>query len=810
MLPRLADIRLSIPWRLRWVLATVVLGAIAFLLAHKQVKFWAIDDAAISYAYAQAMAHGSLATFPEGPVVEGYSNPLLCLMVAALYGLGLFDPITTHLKLEALLFGWTMACLFMVLKRRSNVGLAMFGALLFAACELMTKATWIWYASGLENMLSTASLATLIWAADRALHPGPRPWLLALLLVAAALVRPEASLYSAVIAAGLALSFVVQRHWDRLRVWAWMALIAIVFFGLFLLWRWLNYHALLPNTFYAKAEHTGFMLHFQDYVVKVLLPYRFTGDLLLSAVVLVAFARWRALALVVVLPLLATSLLMPAFKGADWMGDHRFATPFFALVHMAFSMVVIAGLSAGARWRSPWLAVRALAVAVGGIVLWGLWLKDNPLTAPVALNAVNIGHVAQEQGAQRIEHQRRLGLVNPTVIMPDAGATLLMGGFRLVDSGYLTDFHMARVRDDGPMVDQYQHQEQRSEMAGLNRNPLFGFNWSLVGRTFVQHPDYNMMVRRDLVEVTAPPPGGALATETPGIRIFKSPRNLFTAGPGGLVRVEILVERESAQATTGLQAQATLAGAESDLIRLIPYGPLPTKGAERRAFLLSAPAQEGEYDIHLTVQNPNPLHAPILLGRLEVTRLPERIKAIAAALVASNADARERIWLLVQLREQLPARMSRGEWETSLAALGAAWASNDRAQSPHMERLTWDARAGQSDPAGAILNTDIQQAAVDLIRGKNCGQFPQVDERLLCLGRQVQWLRGLGILGLLKDERVRDWVKAAEALPSPTEDVPRYRALLGRSLLRPGDAALADDLLKARAALTGRLPHLPP
>ena len=97
--------------------AVVILGALAFRWARAKAAYWNVDDAGITFAYARSFAwHGTASLFPEGPRVEGYSNPLLCLIVAGLWLARVFDPITTHLSLEALLFGGALAMVCLIIE----------------------------------------------------------------------------------------------------------------------------------------------------------------------------------------------------------------------------------------------------------------------------------------------------------------------------------------------------------------------------------------------------------------------------------------------------------------------------------------------------------------------------------------------------------------------------------------------------------------------------------------------------------------------------------------------------------------------
>jgi hypothetical protein len=861
------------------MIALVALGAFAFGWARAKAAYWNVDDAGITFAYARSFAwHGTASVFPEGPRVEGYSNPLLCLIVAALWLVRVFDPITTHLSLEAVLFGGALALMFLIIemgtlkgfaspfgpspattprslppsgtsgpapppphplatlapsraaspnppamvrgeqssraphatRQRGGIVAAVVGTVVFAAAELMTPSTWAWYGSGLENALQTTVLLALLWRAARASEKGPRSLIDGTLAFAAALVRPEGIIYSAGFFAALALVLAWRaRHegWGIMRPWFRAVGVAAVLGGLFLLWRYWVYRDLLPNTYYAKAPGAGFMIAFHAYVVKMLLPYRYTAVFAACAAGLFLHPRWRAVALVLI-ALLLGSVLMPAYKGNDWMGEHRFATPLFALVHAAFAFLVAAGLSSG--FSRLWLRLVAGATA-GAFALTMLLLlhrAGNPIVSPPRLLEVNIGHVVYIQGLQRLDHQRRLGLINPTVVLPDAGGSLLLGAMRLVDSGYLTDYQMARVRDRWPEVNQYQHQEQRADLADAKANRLFQFDRSLVGPLFWYQPESQLGVRRDLVELRQIPPDAALLAELPGCRIYGSDRTVPLAGPHGLVRIEVLVERYSAEGVRAISAQARLGDYDSDEIRLTSYGSDPGPGIERRAFLLRAPSAAGQYQATLTVKDGNQDRGTFRLAAIDVIASPEQRVEAAGGLLAKAGDARERARRLAQMREQVVERLSHQEWLAETAALQRGKDTNAGTQSAHLQRLTWDARLAAGNQTPSELAALSSQATGDVLAQANCGRRRPA-EHVLCLGQNVAWLRGLGFLGISQQSAIREAATAARAgmgkNPSLSD---RYLALVGQTLLWPDDMALQKELFTVRSRLSP-LPVLP-
>jgi hypothetical protein len=794
-------------WRGRWTVCVFLLAALAFHLARSRAAYWNVDDAGIVYAYARALAHGSASAYPEGPRVEGYSSPLHCFIVAGLYALRIFDPITTHLVLEALLFGVAVACLFSLLNRRIGAWGALLGAGTFAALELMTPSTWLWYGSGLENVLLTAGLAALIVRADRILEDRVRPVFDGALAAAVSLIRPEGPLYVAAFFAALILVFLIRTRRSQRVPWAPLAKtmgVTALSAAAFLAWRYTTFGDFFPNTYYAKGHNTGLLAYFNEYVVHMVLPYRYTALFVACTFGLLALARFRALAVVVIL-LLCASVQMPAYKGNDWMGEHRFATPLFALSHIGFALLVAAAWSASRK-----IAFRvASAVASAGMLIL-LSRAGNPIVKGTRLHPITIGLVADIQGARRIDHQRRLGLINPTVILPDAGGSLLMGAMRHLDSGYLTDYQTARLFGKKELFSQYQHQEQGAHLADTNLLPFFAFDASLVDSLFLRQPDLHMFARRDLVDVPKAPPASALVVERPGVRIFTSDRTVPIAGPGGLLRIEVIVERESAAAAAPMAVRAALGSHDEDEISLAPYGQAPGPAIERRAFLIGAPKHPGRYDVSMTFSRGTGTNLAFPLAKVEVISDPAAWAKAAQNLLADpRRDARAKLQALAQLQEQSIERLSHRAWLAELSAFRDAKDRHRREQALHLRRLVWDARLAAFEETPRALDLPLAQAADRVITEARCDDRTPPDQ-LLCLGQTVQWLRSAGVFGVTDLPKVKRLAEQAVASSEKSSaPVDRYRALVGRTLLRPEDMTLQRALLDVRAGLRP-LPKLQP
>jgi hypothetical protein len=138
-------------------------SAIAFRWARFDAGYWTIDDAGITYAAAYELVdHGTLAPYPGGTPVESYSNPLLFFVVVLLRVVGVFDPVRTHLQLEMLVFASMVTLVWSMLRAWTGSIAATIAAVMFAAIQLLTPATWTWYGSGLENVWVAGGLVWLV------------------------------------------------------------------------------------------------------------------------------------------------------------------------------------------------------------------------------------------------------------------------------------------------------------------------------------------------------------------------------------------------------------------------------------------------------------------------------------------------------------------------------------------------------------------------------------------------------------------------------------------------------------------------
>ncbi len=349
---------------LPWLVLLGWLSSIAWFLC---------DDAFISFRYARNLLEGHGLVFNPGEYVEGYTNFLWVLELAALWG-GLGIPperaapwlsVVCTVGVVAVLGVWLARL--PLLRHRWLVAWMAFGLL----CSSATFAVWT-SGGGLETRQFTlfivgAVVCLSLWRSER--------WGLAaaaLSLALAAWTRPEGLLTGLVCIGWFAGQSMADAgrprpDWRRL---AWLAAPFVVLVAAHYLFRYAYYGEWLPNTYYAKHVRPWYESGFR-YLWAAALE---TGlYLLLPLAAVAARERWRAYRDgAFALPLLLMGVHM--FYVMRIGGDHfeyrplDFYWPLLAFP-AAVGIVHLGSCLAAGRWRSrlPGLGgmgARACAVAV--------------------------------------------------------------------------------------------------------------------------------------------------------------------------------------------------------------------------------------------------------------------------------------------------------------------------------------------------------------------------------------------------------------------------------------------------------------
>ena len=271
----------SLPW----------LAVLAWLAG---AAWFLCDDAFISFRYARNLVEGHGLVFNFGERVEGYTNFLWVLELAALWKIFGLRPENVAPWLSVLCTIGTLAAV--VWWAISLPGLRRRGLVIWMALGLLcTSATFAVWTSGGGLETRQFTLFIVVAVACLSVHSGSRQGLLgaSLSLAAAAYTRPEGLL----IAACCFGWFVAQRivAVRRLRVdvreLCWLVLPFVALVGAQFLFRYGYYGDWLPNTYYAKHVRPWYESGF-NYLWAAAIE---TGLYLLMPLAVLAMRRaWRA------------------------------------------------------------------------------------------------------------------------------------------------------------------------------------------------------------------------------------------------------------------------------------------------------------------------------------------------------------------------------------------------------------------------------------------------------------------------------------------------------------------------------------
>lgn len=314
----------------------VAAGVVAMLLQYGySSEGYMTDDAFISFRYAQNLADGLGPVWEPGNRVEGYTNFGWILLMAGAAKAGV-DPVDSSRAFGSLATAGTLALL-PALAAQLRPAWSRGWWLLTGGSVLalgINPGTALWAFAGLETpavmLLATAAMTAHLYE-ERTQSP---PAASAVLLLGAALVRPDAVVLAAITGA-FKLTRIVRgegswRDPRRLaqvrRFIAWAALFAVPF-ATYWLWRWSYYTDFFPNTYYLKSDHSMQMLE---------RGWRYSWDFIgsygvwLLPVALLPALRERRTPHLPSLYLIVTVLVMVAYvtdAGGDWMPHFRFFMP---------------------------------------------------------------------------------------------------------------------------------------------------------------------------------------------------------------------------------------------------------------------------------------------------------------------------------------------------------------------------------------------------------------------------------------------------------------------------------------------------
>lgn len=396
------------------------------------------DDAYISFRYADNLVAGNGLVYNVGERVEGYTNFLWTLSIAAAVKAGIAAPAAGRWFGVAASLGAIALTAFLGRRYAGEYMGVVAAAMLAANGDFLLEA-----AQGLETSLFVFLVTAAAWRASEEYVDAARKPLSAPLIILAFLTRPDGAL---VFIAALPFYVATARANPR-RFALWLGAIAaaaVAYEG----WRLAYYGAFLPNTFYVKvgAQKTQFIYGLK-YVAGFLL--KFTPLLLVLPFAVKprkVFYLWGVLLVILFAYVIAV--------GGDMKPSVRFFQPIIPLALVAFAAAVrdiVTTATALRRRALPLLAVALVATSllqfIPGFVYAGhyrrpqklhraagKWLAENaPPGATLATTAAGI--IPYYSGLYTID---MLGLTDPYVARRGR-RTFSLPGHELSATDYVLD-----------------------------------------------------------------------------------------------------------------------------------------------------------------------------------------------------------------------------------------------------------------------------------------------------------------------------------------------------------------------------------
>lgn len=411
----------------------IIVLAMVIALSHQALFLdWTCDDAFISYRYAENLSHGQGLVFNTGERVEGFSNFFWVVLLAFfnIFGISaLWVSKILSLCFSLLLIGFIFKTAY-----ASGVGAA--GSILCSF--LVSSATSLAYfsMSGLETVLYTLLLLLAVYLNIKyKVTPKQKTFfLLYAVLLLAAITRPEGILFllvSTVYHLGQGLR---QKKCKAFKAILPAPLLVLSVYAGFILFRYVYYSDILPNTFYAKPLGTFVDAGYNAFFVNFSSGLTSGSFFLIPLLLFIVNRRFLAQNLYPVLFCLIQALFM-SYAG-DWMAFGRFFFPIFplAVVLTLTFLSTFPTSSSPIRWKSrtsilclvAWIffaglngaqTIKALenrdnypylVMNSAELTKVGKWLKDN-FTSDTTIALRRQGAIPYYSGMMSIDF---LGLTN--------------------------------------------------------------------------------------------------------------------------------------------------------------------------------------------------------------------------------------------------------------------------------------------------------------------------------------------------------------------------------------------------------------
>jgi len=320
---------------------SIILIILLYLAVCHYFQNATVDDVYISLKYAKNLAHGNGLVFNIGERVEGYSNFLWVVLLAAVAKF--FSNLPLISKLLSVFFGAGAIGLVWYISRYCLALKTSYIAIISALITFVFSISYafvFWSPSGMETTLYTflILLSILVQLNNEKKYNFITTGIVFILL---GLCRVEGIVFF--VFSVMVKAFMLRWPGNRIHIKNYFYETIIVFsvFAVFLIFRYLYFGGFMPNTYYAKIGGSPWFAGWA-YFIAFLQKYYFLFILALIGL-FVMRSRQPFLANLLIAYLVGYISLI-IYIGGDWMWHFRFFVPLIPLLYIASANTLLKGI----------------------------------------------------------------------------------------------------------------------------------------------------------------------------------------------------------------------------------------------------------------------------------------------------------------------------------------------------------------------------------------------------------------------------------------------------------------------------------
>jgi hypothetical protein len=317
-----------------------LLALLLFLVHINYLWNFTVDDAYISFRYADNLAQGKGLVFNVGEKQEGYSNFLWIILLSIFSWLGI-EPVASSKFLCIISGAGIFILTFSLSKAFSKRNSSINYIALFLLATNTSVTTWV--ASGMETIFYTFLLLLSSYLFLKECK-GQGIYLSALCFLLLALTRPEGILFFSLPMLFRVVDLLNPDSQFTRRSFFIYLLIFFLPFGAYLIWKYLYFGTIIPNPFYAKFK-SPLPLNYQpaNNKLRIAFHYLTQGFLQYNLLVIIPFLGFllgqesrerRNIFFIGGVILLQLFFIMSV--GGDWMPHFRFLVPIYPFIYLLF------------------------------------------------------------------------------------------------------------------------------------------------------------------------------------------------------------------------------------------------------------------------------------------------------------------------------------------------------------------------------------------------------------------------------------------------------------------------------------------